>query len=170
MVVLKVKKERESGWNLHPWKGAMKEEMILHTRNLLPLLGVSWDRQGASRPIGEWSSWPVAGGAGRDQHRRSLSHCCTSHAAQEPYLLVCATAGCWNSDLSGQTWREDSVWLFRDSLRGLDCGLACNWRCAQYIAWVHRRSPNVNKHRKGGAWPSLSNHIPPCLQRAWLHH
>lgn len=162
MVGLKEKKRGNQDGTCTPGR-ELWEEMLPHTRNLLPLLGVSWDIQGESRPIEEWSSWPVAGGAGINQHRRSLSHWCTSHAAQEAHLLVCADGQTVHSDFSGQTCREDSVWLFRDSLRGLDCGV-------QNTAYVHSRSANVNKHRKGGVWPSLSSHIPPWLQLAWLHH
>lgn len=78
------------------------------------------------------------------------------HFPRSPRGLSAGMCSSWLLKLRLQ-WTDlekGLVWLFRDSLRGLDCSLACNWRCAQYTAWVHRRSPNVNKHRKGGAWPS----------------
>lgn len=133
--------------------------------------GSQLGQTGASRPIGEWSSWPVAGGAGRDQHRCSLSHCCTSHAAQEAYLLVCAAAGCWNSDFSGQTWRKDS---FGCSETAWEAWIAV-WPATGGVPNTQPGSTvgapmSTSTGREEHDLASLSNHIPPCLQWAWLHH
>ena len=56
-----------------------------------------------------------------DRHRQPLPHHCPSQP--EMHVWWCAQ---WLG-FSGQTWGTNSVWLYRDSWKGLDCGLGHNW-------------------------------------------
>ena len=137
--------EEESGQELCPWEGAVKEEMFPNPRNLFHQL------RGPPRQIesfrglrGECGSWPVLHRVKRDQHRRSWSH---------HHLSQCKTRACWCAQWLGLQGTDPG--------RGLDLAAQRQSKgrevCPGRQLGVHTgqahvcgRSPTVNKEREGG--------------------
>ena len=126
---------------------------------------VWWDREGASETQGE----NVGGGlcpsrAQRDQHRLPL------HVSKLPTCLnihECEVGKFWISKLQWTVWRKDSVWLYRDSLKGLEYSLGHDWECVQNDVGVHRKSPIVNTQNKGHRC-TIAVFLSACSQQSMV--
>lgn len=101
----------ESGWDLCPWEWAMREEVPVSWESP-SLAGRSAGTIGSFRDSRvQCGSWPV------DQHRLLLPCHHTAH-------LPAGVHGSWvlKLELQCTVWREDSIWVVRDSLKGLEYG------------------------------------------------
>ena len=64
-------------------------------------------------------------------------------------------------------WGKDSVWLYRDSLKGLEYGLGNDWECAQNDVGVHHKSPIVNTQNKGQRC-TIAPFLSACSQQSMV--
>lgn len=95
----------------------------------------------------------MAGRTERDLHRQSVPPPCEPQPEARIHWCVGGHAECWNLRFKGQ---RDWCWLYRDSMRGLECGMAA-------IGSVPRRKPG--HHRSEAPLlrgvQSLSPHVGP---------
>lgn len=109
-------KERRGGVGRRPapQEGAMIEERLPHLRDLPHWPGVQPGETGGFRGWrGKFSSWHVAP-QGRKRPAQMVLATSLCFPASDARLLVCAVTG-----FSRQTWRDNLVWSYRDSPKGL---------------------------------------------------
>lgn len=126
----------------HNWIGEKKRGEKGIGMRAIPLVG-SCEIGKLPSPWGPPS--PVRRSAGMDNFKNSQAECkIWSSALQHKQTSIddpcvtalprlrCTVTGCWLSGFSGQAQWKDSVWLCRDSLKVLECGLGSSWGCVQH--------------------------------------
>lgn len=99
-------------------------------------------------------------------HRETRTDClCMS--ASFPHAYWSVKWQVLNLKLQWTVWGKDSVWLYRDSLTGLEYGLGNDWECAQNDVRVHHKSPIVNTQNKGQRC-TIAAFLSACSQQSMV--